>query len=92
MKRGIGRHRVLSRTPQDACALIRAAAKAAVARIPRLAPLDIGRPVEIEIRFSRASDADVAAGAGGERIDGLTVRWQRPTIADHFGGLWQQQA
>jgi D-amino peptidase len=88
VKQGIERHRCLSLTPQDAQALIRDKARAAVARIGQFKPFDIGSPVVVELRYSRASDADMADNEGGQRVDGQTVRWRRATIADQFGGLW----
>jgi len=92
VKHGIGPTRTLSLSPHDARTLIRARAAAAVERVGALKPFDLGSPVEIQIHFAAASDAEQAAGGDAVRVDELTVRWTRPTIADYFGGLWRPGA
>ena len=89
MKRGVERERALFMSPAEAQALIRTKAAAAVRRIGEMKPFDTGSPAVIELRFALASDADGAEGSGAERVDRFTVRWTRPTIAAHFGGLWR---
>jgi len=92
VKQGIGPTRTLTLSPHDARALISAQAAAGMQKAKRLKPFDPGAPVEIEIRFTAIAEADQAAQGDGARVDDLTVRWTRATIADHFGGLWRPEA
>lgn len=78
-KRAITRYSADMLAPARACQLIRDAAAQAVAGAARLQPVQASLPVEIEVEFADAGQADGAAlMPGSERRDAVTLAYRAP--------------
>jgi len=67
--------------------LIRERARAAMAKVGKVKPLDIGRPVEIVLRFKHVSLADGLKCAGKRRLDARTIAVRGSTCREAFDNL-----
>lgn len=67
--------------PRVACQLLQAAAARAVRERPNVQPLRVDAPVNVEISLARPVFADLAEMIDDmERVDGRTLRFQRPDM------------
>jgi len=92
VKWGVKRHRALCLPPAKSRELIREKARAAVALVGKIAPLDFGSPVDIVLKYSRPESADGIHLQPGrvERLDGRTVLYHVDRFADFYGGTWAE--
>lgn len=86
-KVGFGRHCARMRTPKVTCDLIRYRARAAMGKIGVVKPVDIGKPVEITLRFKHMEGADGLKCAGKRRIDAKTIAVRGETAREAFQNL-----
>lgn len=92
VKWGVNRHRALCLAPAESQQLIRQKAKAAVALLGKVEPLDFGSPVDIILRYSRPESVDGLRLEPGrlERLDGRTVLHHLERFVDFYGGTWSE--
>jgi D-amino peptidase len=71
--------------PREAQRRLRAAAARAVRERPAVQPFRIAEPVTVEVELARPVLADLAELIdGAERVDGRTVRFQRPDVPSSY--------
>jgi len=86
-KVGLGRHSARMRSPTRVRTLIRERACAATAKVGKVKPLDIGKPVEIVLRFKHVHLADGLKCAGKRRLDAKTIAVRGETAREAFHNL-----
>ena len=71
--------------PKKSQELIQASARQAVADLKRFKPLDVRRPVTLEVRFTTASGVDRCLRLPGvEPVDGVTLRYTARDVSEAF--------
>jgi len=86
-KVGLSRHCAIMKPPKVVRDLIRERARAAMGKIGKVKPLDIGRPVEIILRFKHVYMADGHKCAGKRRLDSRTIAVTGSTAREAFDNL-----
>jgi D-amino peptidase len=86
-KFGLSRHCAIMKSPKVVRDLIREGARAAMGKIGKVKPLDIGRPVEIIVRFKHVYMADGRKCAGKRRLDSRTIAVTGKTAREAFDNL-----
>jgi D-amino peptidase len=85
VKRGLGAYSAACLHPRKSRELIQASARKALADIDRCTPLDVKRPVTLEVRFTTASGVDRCLRLPGvEPVDGTTLRYAAKDVAEAF--------
>ena len=86
-KIGLSRNCARMQAPGPIRQLIRERAHAAMAKVGKVKPLDVGRPVEIVLRVKHVSLADGPKGAGKRRLDARTIAVRGSTCREAFDNL-----
>ena len=86
-KVGLSRHCAIMKSPAVVRDLIRAGARAAMGKIGKVKPLDVGRPVEIIVRFKHVYLADGHKHAGKRRLDARTIVVTGASAREAFDNL-----
>jgi D-amino peptidase len=86
-KVGFSRNCARMKTPGLVCNVIRERARAAMGKIGKVRPLDIGRPVEVVLRFKHVHLADGLKHAGKRRVDAKTIAVTGDTAREAFANL-----
>jgi len=86
-KVGLSRTCAITKSPAAVRSLIRERARAAMAKIDKVEPLDIGSPVEIVLRFKHVSNADGYKCANKRRLDSKTIMVTGKTPREAFDNL-----
>lgn len=87
-KVGYSRNCARMKPPAVVCGLIRERARAAMGKIGKVKPLNVGQPVEIVLRFKHVSLADGYKHAGKRRLDPYTIAIRGRTAREAFGNLY----
>jgi len=83
VKWSYGFHAARTLTPEAACDLIRAKAKAAVEKLATLRPYKIAAPVDLEVRFKNYRPAEVLAYLPiVERTDAHSIRFRAKDVLE----------
>jgi D-amino peptidase len=86
-KFGLSRHCAIMKSPKVVRDLIREGARAAMGKVGKVKPLDIGRPVEITLRFKHVYLADGQKCAGKRRLDSRTIAVTGTTAREAFDNV-----
>ena len=86
-KQGLSRTCAVMKSPAVARDLIRERAKAAMSKIGKVKPLDVGTPVEIRLQFKHVYMADGRKCAGKRRLDSRTIAVTGATPREAFDNL-----
>ena len=85
VKRGVGAYSAACLHPKKTRELIQASARQAVSDLKRFKPLDVRRPVTLEVRFTTASGVDRCLRLPGvEPVDGVTLRYAARDVSEAF--------
>ena len=83
VKRPISFHAAAVMTPEASQALIRAKAKAAIARLKDFKPIPARGPFTLDLTYKNYTPAEMMAYLPGtERVDSHTVRYRAASIVD----------
>ena len=83
VKQGISFHAAATMPPEASQALIRARARAAMARLSEMKPYVVRGPVQLELAYKNYTPAEMMTYMPGvERVDAHTIRYVARTILD----------
>ncbi|UCH35252.1 MAG: M55 family metallopeptidase [Armatimonadota bacterium] len=86
-KVGLSRHCAIMKPAAVVREMIREGAHAAMGKVGKVTPLDIGKPVEIAVRFKHVYMADGHKCAGKRRLDSRTIAVTGNTAREAFDNL-----
>jgi D-amino peptidase len=85
VKKGVGAYSAACLHPKKSQELIHASARQALSDLKRFKPLDVSRPVKMDVRFTTASAVDRCLRLRGvEPIDGATLRATAEDVPEAF--------
>jgi len=87
-KTGLSRNCAIMKPPKVVRRLIRERAQAAMGKIGKVKPLEVGKPVEIVLRVKHVQLADGHKHAGKRRLDSRTIVVTGATCREAFDNLW----